>query len=732
MKIAKKVCSFVLCLAIVTCSIVTGYAATTNTDITNYVSGRNYNGGTIPSQDSINYSGRNANIVTSFPDRASGDKALQLNVTQSGENAISVSNPCDYTMRTYTDKWFRNSTSFSYDFKVEAFDATYINASGKDEGKIFGFDVRDSANGLNGRYMGYSKKTTATTDGKIGDATFEVGKWYNLKIVFQYKMHAYSAVLKNLETGATTVVADLEPINENAVGMEYAYVEFYRPCTVSIDNLRLGEEVGFGIYPWAITQNASGTIADGAAVSYLDNKICVGVPDYAKSAALYLDGVKQVDITPGSGSNGLYKLGYNPSFIGEHTLCLEMTDINDNVYKDTYTFKDNTAYSAVVSREYDFSGTTKTSVENGIGGGFVNGNNVTYAWGVDGTAEFAYKDQAVNNFYMRGTFNGITYGTLSATCKMKLMQTNETVVFSYESRTQDSSTKRENKVTIFGNDGKIAGTNIEYAADTWYDVTFVYNTAAGTAEVFVNGIYVGTSTYTQNHGIYGFLVYMPFNNSDTKYVFDHFKTAIYNDAPGAITSISSSKGNTSYETIIADADAIKVNLSDAVSANAISADDITLEADGQPISFGEISYDANAKVLTIPVTNLPPLSNASLTLGTNVALSDGNTYALPCRYNFAVGMPTATTVYDFVITQNSNTYSASADLYYNGSTDRDVIIYIAGYNGDCLEELNGSEYPVKNGKNEITVSKTFDEVTSVKAFVWYKDTLEPLCVSLPN
>lgn len=736
MNVIKKGAIMTLCIIMVISSMaITSFAATTKTEINNSVRAR-FTENSLPASPagSINTSGRNAEITASFIKDFDGNNyAGQFDVTATDSGAIKLSNAPSYTQILWTGTWNRNATNFSYDFKINSFASEYINDGGEDAGYIMGLDIRDaSGSELNGYYMGANKKTTAKTDGTIGDATYTVGKWYNMKVVFNYKMHTYSAYLTDKETGTVTTVAKYEEIDARARNMENAYIEFYRPCNVAIGNLRWTEERDFGIYPWSITTNASGAINDGDAVEYSNNKIAVGVPADAKSAALYLDDVKQADIPVGTSDDNIYKLGYTPATVGNHVLRLEMTDANDNVYTDTYSFKDAKAYSVNKSREYDFTNGTAYNIGQRTNGGVAGTANVddykkiTITPDVNGESvtSFKYNGQAVNNVYVQGRFNGINYGILSTNFRIKLMQTNEAVAFSFEER----PSKNYTRFTVFKADGTIANTGIPYYTDTWYDVTTKFDTDACTADVFVNNIYIGTYKFTADSGILSYRIDMKFNNENTEYLIDHFAAYKYADAP-SVTGVTASKGGAVLGSTASDADTLTFKLDGALNAETVVPANVTLTADGEALSTENMTYDADANTITVPVSGLKPLTKAVLTLGNGVSNAENFYYHRPLTYAFDVAIPTVITVDNFDLSNADNIYTAKADIYYPLDDGKSAMLLIAGYEGNKLVAVNlDSKNLVNNDKNAFEVSQDMTGASEVKAFVWYKGSLAPFCV----
>ncbi len=733
MKVIKKSAIMTLCIIIIISSMaITAFSATTKTEINNAVVA-NFTAAGFPTSPRgyLNTDGRNAEVTATFITGSSGaenDYAAQFDVTaESG--AIKISNPPDYTQIMWTGAWNRNATYISYDFKINSFAEAYINKNGEDEGKIMGIDVRDEVNSvLNGRFMGGDKKTTVKTDGSVGDSTYVNGKWYNMKVVFNFKTHKYCAYLTDKETNEVTTVAKYEEIDARARNMAYFYVEFYRPCSVTIDALKWGEIRDFGIYPWSITNNNYGAINDGDVIAYSGNKIAVGVPADAKSAALYLDDVKQSDIPVGTSKDGIYKIGYNAAYVGEHIFRLEMTDVNDNVYTDTYSFKDATAYSVYKSRDYDFANGTAYWIGNNIGGGVGNLEKATIVANTDvGTTSFSYNAEAGANssVYVRGSFEAISYGVLDATYRMKLMQNDIDVKLSYEERKPDMV---EKAVTVFTANGTLGNTGIPYYADTWYDVTFKFNTTAGTADVFVNNIYVTTSTFNAGSGILGYLVYLPMTKETAAYEIDHFSMNKYADAP-AVTSVAASKDGAALGAVASDSDTLTFTLDGALVVDTVVSENVSLVCDGETVSTGDIVYNADANTITVPVSGLKPLTKATLSLNTAVSNADNFFYHKPFRFAFDVALPTVITVDNFAISNQENVYSASADIYYPLDDGKTAMLLIAGYEGNKMVAVNFDEKVlVNNDKNAFEVSQDMTGASEVKAFVWYKGSFVPFCV----
>lgn len=648
------------------------------------------------------------------------DNALQLVVTEKADGAIKTDNAPAYRNMVYAEnKSVKKAIYIRYQVNIKDYAAEYTNFSGKDEGVVFAIRAAEGQNKDWTSYLGSDANLAFKADGKVGNTTFAKNKWYQVETYIDFQTQEAITYLTDLETSVRTHIAT-DVIGKNVTEMNNIRLEVYRPSTVLIDAIRMGECPAFNIY----------STAEEIASS---EKMTVGIADNAQSAGVYVNDSLVQAIVPGTTtalSTGQYQLSV-PLSSGDNNIEIRQTTEIGSYSKSVKVTKGGALNERL--QFCDFASSADMSAT--LGGGMdLRGGKSEYITDADGTT---YAKIYTTGSYTYYPYVNAEYDKDSSIATLKPGDVYEigyrfkldkncevaaSIIVCDENYSVSMNNTGELVQNVFNSNGTINGVGTAYNTGQWYVLRMVVNTGAKTVSYYVDNHLVASKSYTGDfiHTRRAQLRFMTYDSNQVYYVDKLYRVrlnenAITNEAMTADKTAASGK-------VYADTDTLSVKFNKELKPETLMVQNVLVKSGGESIDVSNITFDDSTNTATITLAEeLVPEANVYVTFTENVETIDNMVFAKPYTvvaetdvYSYTKG--------EFVITpQGSDAYSADMVLYYAGATDMEnAKLVIAGYVNNRMVSVNMVTLDkVLLGRNDINIPlEDSNGATKIRAFLW--------------
>ena len=656
------------------------------------------------------------------------DNALQLVVTEKADGAIKTDNAPAYRNMVYAEnKSVKKAIYIRYQVNIKDYAAEYTNFSGKDEGVVFAIRAAEGQNKDWTSYLGSDANLAFKADGKVGNTTFAKNKWYQVETYIDFQTQEAITYLTDLETSVRTHIAT-DVIGKNVTEMNNIRLEVYRPSTVLIDAIRMGECPAFNIYSTAEEIASSG-------------KMTVGIADNAQNAGVYVNDSLVQAIVPGTStalSTGQYQLSV-PLSSGDNNIEIRQTTEIGSYSKNIVVTKSGALGETL--QLCDFA--SSSDVAATLGGGMdLRSGKVAYETDEDGTtyariytqgsytyypyvnAEYS-KDTALATLKAGDVYEMAYRFKLAKNCQV------DAYVIMCDEGYSTSANATELTRTMFNSDGKISKLGTDYNTNQWYLLRMVVDTGAKTVSYYIDNDLIETKTYTGEyiHTRRAQIRFMTYDAEQVYYVDKFYRTRINENA---ITSeaVIADKNDASGK-ICADAGTLSVKFNKALNPATLTTQNVSVKSGERNIAVSGITYDGETKVASLALSEeLSPGSDLYVAFNENVQTADNKAFSTPYTLYAKTGTYSATRG-EFTVTKLTDTsYNAQLNINYAGEVSlKDGMLIIASYIGNKMTACKmekADEKGIVVGANNISISLNDPEAagaTEVRAFLWSADML---------